>query len=313
VNHSNDHLLIRGKGDPYLVSEEITVICNTLKKKGIGKIRKLVLDTSAFSENLKTSGLAGSLNPYDALNGALAVNFNTIYIRKNSKGIISSAEEQTPLTPLAIEKAKFIKRRSLERINISTDPSESLQYVGELFEAILKKRGMIIKKPQIVQGKLNKQWKLLYTHRNSRYLAEMLQGLLMYSNNYIANQIFLLLGANAFDFPADFDKSRKMVQQYLKTKFSADWKNINFDEASGISRKNSLSAAFLMKVLDRFKDNFLMLRTKGGVYLKSGTLDGVYNYAGYILTDKGLRGFVIILNQPRNTRDKILSLLESVM
>ena len=38
---------------------------------------------------------------YDALNSALAVNFNTVYaVRSGNK--VRSAEEQTPITPLAI-------------------------------------------------------------------------------------------------------------------------------------------------------------------------------------------------------------------
>jgi len=46
------------------------------------------------------------------------------------------------------------------------------------------------------------------------------------------------------------------------------------------------------------------------VLRKSGTLSGVYNYAGYLRGSDGLYPFVILTNQAANNRDEILGLLQ---
>ena len=60
-----------------------------------------MLDASYYPSNLRIPGIEDTNNAYDALNSALAVNFNTIYaVRSRNK--VRSAEKQTPITPLAI-------------------------------------------------------------------------------------------------------------------------------------------------------------------------------------------------------------------
>ena len=46
--------------------------------------------------------------------------------------------------------------------------------------------------------------------------------------------------------------------------------------------------------------------------MKSGTLKGVYSYGGYFLDNKDLDCFVLILNQERNTRERVLKELEQI-
>ena len=73
-------LLIQGGGDPFLISEEITKIARLLKKKGYTRFSALKLDDSLIiTKKFK------SKNAYDALNGALVVNFNSLFLKKNYK------------------------------------------------------------------------------------------------------------------------------------------------------------------------------------------------------------------------------------
>ena len=46
------------------------------------------------------------------------------------------------------------------------------------------------------------------------------------------------------------------------------------------------------------------------IFIKSGTLKGVYTYAGYFVREDNFESFVIILNQKKNNRDRILDLIE---
>src|SRR6202045_1148977 len=94
-------LYVRGGGDPFLISEELATLATELVA-AIGKapITGIVLDASYYPANLRIPGIEEDAEPYDALNSALAVNFNTVYaVRRGDK--VDSGESQTPITPLA--------------------------------------------------------------------------------------------------------------------------------------------------------------------------------------------------------------------
>jgi len=124
-------LYVRGGGDPFLISEELAPLATDLVA-AVGKqpINGIVLDASYYPSNLSIPGIEDTNNAYDALNSALAVNFNTIYaVRRGSK--VSSAERQTPITPLAIAQFRARSPKGSGRISLSQDPTVSLQYAGE--------------------------------------------------------------------------------------------------------------------------------------------------------------------------------------
>jgi D-alanyl-D-alanine carboxypeptidase/D-alanyl-D-alanine-endopeptidase (penicillin-binding protein 4) len=81
-------------------------------------------------------------------------------------------------------------------------------------------------------------------------------------------------------------------------------------EGSGLSRTQRSTAAGMMRILEVFKPYADLLQEVGGVLRKSGTLTGVYNFAGYIRGPDGLYPFVIITNQTVNNRAEILQLLQ---
>jgi serine-type D-Ala-D-Ala carboxypeptidase/endopeptidase (penicillin-binding protein 4) len=110
-------LYIRGGGDPFLISEELTQLASPLVA-AIGKqpLSGIVLDASYYPSDIRIPGIEDTDEAYDALNSALAVNFNTIYAVRKGK-TVHSAEEQTPITPLAI--SQFRARGSQGRSRIS--------------------------------------------------------------------------------------------------------------------------------------------------------------------------------------------------
>ena len=70
---------MRGGGDPFLVSEELALLATDLVA-AVGKkpIAGMVLDASYYPPNLRIPGIEDTSEAYNALNSALAVNFNTI-------------------------------------------------------------------------------------------------------------------------------------------------------------------------------------------------------------------------------------------
>ena len=95
----NRVLYVRGGGDPFLISEELAPLAAELVA-AIGRepITGIVLDASYYPSDLRIPGIEDTDEAYNALNSALAVNFNTIAaVRKGNT--VRSAEEQTPITP----------------------------------------------------------------------------------------------------------------------------------------------------------------------------------------------------------------------
>jgi D-alanyl-D-alanine carboxypeptidase/D-alanyl-D-alanine-endopeptidase (penicillin-binding protein 4) len=303
-------LAIKGFGDPFLISDEIRIIAQQLRNSGVSRFNRIMLDQSYFAEDLAIPGLSKTSNPYDALNGALVVNFNTIQVQKRLSGKIVSAEQETPLTPLAAAKATAIARGKTGRINLSANKADCNRYAGELFAAIFREQGITIAHDAIGETAVDAAWQLRYMHRNPRALTDVLHGLLQYSNNFIANQIFLAIPqASDTATPASLQKSRRLFENHIRTRLDVADGELIMVEGSGISRGNRVTGNVMISILERFKPHAELLTPKDGHPIKSGTLTGVYNYAGYIRTGKGLRSFVIMLNQGKNHRDAILALL----
>lgn len=306
------NLYIKGGGDPFLISEEVGGIVAELKEHGCTEINDIYLDDTAFHLGDMADGAGSSENPYDAQNSALAVNFNTINVLKDTAGDVSSAEAQTPTLALMVELAAGLEP-GLHRINITRhQPIGSAtvsRYVGELFRAFQQQEsipgaGVIARK--MVPDDLAP----FYIHHSSKSLKDVIGPLMQFSNNFVANQIFLAAGAASFGYPATWAKGRQAVLAYLRQQRDLGPAAIQIFEGSGLSRKNMVSPAAMVQLLDSFKPYAELLVQEDGKLLKSGTLDGVYCYAGYFVTGQRLDSFALLLNQAENNRDRLLDILE---
>src|SRR6516162_8025230 len=157
---------VRGGGDPFLISEELAPLAtNLVAVVGKESIDGIVLDASYYPSNLRIPGIEDANNAYNALNSALAVNFNTIYaVRSGNK--VSPAEKQTPITPLAIAQFQARGPKGSGRISLSQDPAVSLQYAGELIAAFIERAGGSVK-GRISTGTVPEGLKKVYIHRQS--------------------------------------------------------------------------------------------------------------------------------------------------
>lgn len=307
-------LLIRGLGDPFLVSEEIARIADTLAQRGLQQVRRLVMDDSAFEADPDLPSERGASDPYAARNSALAVNFNTVNLDWAADGSLITAEKQTPLTALALELGAQLSPGEVQRINLGDDPRAGLRQAQQLFQLFFEESGITVSDGSFNRNAVTDEWTLFYSHRSSRSLRENLDGLLRYSNNFIANQLFLTLGAQVSGYPATSDKARAALQQQLVElygdSFGRDPQSLLMLEGSGLSRTQRSSAAGMMHILEVFKPYADLLPEVDGVLRKSGTLTGVYNFVGYIRGNDGLYPFVILTNQTANNRAEILRLLK---
>src|SRR4029079_2579639 len=122
-----------------LVSEELAELASALVT-AIGKqpISNIVLDASYYPSNIRIPGIEDTEEAYDALNSALAVNFNTINALRKGKSV-QSAEKQTPITPLAISQFQARGSQGRGRISLTQDPKVGVQYAGEWIAAFIER------------------------------------------------------------------------------------------------------------------------------------------------------------------------------
>ncbi len=312
---NKNNLYIKGYGDPLLTSEVVREIAHTLAGMGIRQLAAVYLDTSSFALNGETAAEENSDNPYDAPNGALVVNFNALPVKIARDQTMTSGELQTPVIPLMVQAAKQLGP-GMHRINVNTLLSEgqrtpALRYTGELFVVLLREAGITVPGYNIKQVPPNLQ--PIYVHRGEKSLEEIIRVCLKNSNNFIANQIFLACGTKTYGLPATWEKSRQVFTGFTQRTLQLGPDKIRVQEGSGLSRQNRVSPAALLAILDLFKPYSTLLNRQNDILLKSGTMKDVYCYAGYFPEGDDLIPFAILLNQPKNTRSRVLEILHAAV
>jgi D-alanyl-D-alanine carboxypeptidase/D-alanyl-D-alanine-endopeptidase (penicillin-binding protein 4) len=154
---------------------------------------------------------------------------------------------------------------------------------------------------------------------DSRPLAEVVYDINKHSNNVMARQVLLAVGALC-DRPSTPGAGARVVSHWLASK-GLDWNELVMENGSGLSRIERISPehmgtllvdAFRSPVMPEFMaslpvasvDGTMGRRLNGlGVaaqaHVKTGSLDGVKAIAGYVLDQRGHRiAVVCIINHP---------------
>jgi len=305
----NFDLKIKGFGDPLLISEVVRDIARLLAAL-LGRatvINDLIVDDSYFSQPLTIPGISSSSQPYDAPNGALCVNFNTVFFKHSNSGYISS-EPQTPLLPYA-EKRIRNRKKMAGRIVLSNIEKENTIYAGKLFEYFLKQDGVQVS-GDVRPGKVYPtRDKLIFRYTSRFSLTEIISKLLEHSNNFTTNQLLISAGIEAFSPPGNLEKGVAAALAYASEELKIE--DMAIVEGSGVSRQNRVSARQMMRILEAFEPNFVLLRQQGRDFYKTGTLYGVNTRAGYIAGQNGGRyRYVVMVNtRGKSTRPIMRRLL----
>ncbi len=287
-------LAVKGSGDPGLVSEELLIIAQNLKAQGLKAVKGLILDDSDFASNIVIDGQGDSGRAYDAVNGALVANYNTINVKKLKNGQVVSNEPQTPLTPLVLARMKSAKAGAY-RTNLGGAKNVASRYFGELLLEFLKQQDVSVT-GELSFREVPAEAALFYRHESSKTLAEVLRGMLEYSTNFTANQIFLMMGAKQYGAPATVAKSIDVMTAFLRD--DVGLRDFAVFEGAGLSRQNHFSPREMVKLLDYFYPHRDLLNFKDGVFhAKTGTLNGVNTYAGYVDLPNGeVARFALFVN-----------------
>ncbi len=279
-------LIIRGGGDPQLTPESLWLIVQDIKRRGITEIRGgLFLDESFFDKLRRAPGLRSfrTQNPYDAMLGALSVNFNTVavhiypglapgdplivglvpetdYFTVNNNGETKATGKRT-VSAMRVNGKGKVKVNITGRMRLSDrgkiiylNIDDPLRYAREAFLAYLKRAGIKINGIGGVKPTPGNA-KLLYMYQ-SVPLSVILRGLNRYSNNFVAEQIAKTMAAEVSSSPGTHKKALSLNLSFLN-KAGVDTSGIVLADGSGLSRKNRLTVkavAQLLSVMSRKYD-----------------------------------------------------------
>lgn len=299
-NENSKNLYFKGFGDPLFISEVIEQLCHEISLK-TDSIHNIFIDQTYFANQIIIPGKGESLNPYDASIGALCANFNTIMFKWSPKEKrFVSAEAQTPLLDIF---HKDIKKTNLNQGRIILTKQQSLLYPGFLIRYFLEKNNV-----KVTGSVLQAGFKICegkeHTFLSPFEIKEVVQRLLKYSNNYIANLLLLSIGAKIYGAPATLEKGLKAIKHFSKQNLGLKFPTIF--EGSGLSRSNKISPEQMLKILIKFMPFHSLLKQKGNEFYKTGTLSGVRTRAGYIVgNDKRLYPYVIMVNNKNKGYESI--------
>jgi serine-type D-Ala-D-Ala carboxypeptidase/endopeptidase (penicillin-binding protein 4) len=347
-------LYLRGGGDPYLVSEQLFALTKALREKGLKEIRgNIVVDDSLFipSEPLDENEKLG-YRSYHAPYSALSLNFNSVKVTVipgtgagkparilvdpvseyiTAKGSVTTLKGKSPAQvtinkhPAAGDKERITVTGTIgEDAPIKSryvNVAEPALYTGEVFKELLLREGIKVT-GNVLRGKTPPQAEA-YLDFSSRPLGVVVYWLDKFSNNFMAEQISLALGAYVHGAPGTREKGLAVIRKHLLS-CGVDEGDFQLTEASGLSRNNRISASALVKVLqaaardfgynvefmaslgvagvdgtlkEKFTDPSLKRRIRG----KTGTLRGVNALTGYGVSPDGkLFVFACIVNCLRN-------------
>lgn len=147
-------------------------------------------------------------------------------------------------------------------------------------------------------------------------LAEQIQKMNQLSNNVMTRQLMLTLGAFAYGQPANLESGRRAVLETLR-QFGVPLEHAIIDNGSGLSRQTRVSAGDLATLLfkmyhSEYADTFISSlavaghsgtlkkrfrgeKLAGRIYGKTGTIDEVRSFAGYLLAENGNTYIVVII------------------
>ena len=355
------NLYVRGGGDPKLVIERLQEAYAALQAQGVNVILgDLVLDHSAFDlPEIDPGAFDGeALRPYNASPDALLFNFKSVILKfqPDPAAGVARVVSEPPMAGLAIDATVPLApgRCSDWRGGLGArfDDPDSIRFTGRYpaacgelawpvayqqpgtyavraFEGAWRAMGGLLT-GQARSGLTPPQARLLHEAR-SLPLADILIDVNQWSNNVMAQQVFLSLGdvplAPEAGAPAgrrsSFERARAVVGQWWQRTFGPRVAAPVLENGSGLSRVERITPEALAVLLRHaarhaqaqpFVQSLAVAGVSGtaariardprspaygNAFLKTGTLRDVTGLAGYVNAANGSRYAVVgFVNHP---------------
>jgi serine-type D-Ala-D-Ala carboxypeptidase/endopeptidase (penicillin-binding protein 4) len=351
------NLIIKGGGDPKLVVERLWLLLQRVRSLGIHTIGgDLILDRSAFDAVDKNAAAFDGepMKPYNASPDALLVNYKSVVMTftPNPAAGLASVQYDPPLHGVVMPpsvpltnagcsdyrgalKADFSDPKRIRfggnyssqcgekvwPVAYADPPSFAGRAVLGLWESMAGKLGGMVRTIDARQqgtAQASASSRPLFS-LSSPTLGEVMRDMNKYSNNVLAQHVFLSLSLNArvgsaaMSAPATFEASQALLSAWWKSRYGAGTAvggAVGLDQpivenGSGLSRIERASALSLARMLqDAYGAPFMpelvaslpmngvdgtLRRSKaasGVAHLKTGSLNNVVSRAGYVHAQK---------------------------
>ena len=340
-------LWLRGSGDPRLVVEDLWLLVHAIRGAGVSEIRgDLVLDRSAFEPVVHDPGAfdGEALRPYNAGPDALLMNYKAVgfhfvpdavsrQVRVHSLPLMAGMDVPAtvkasdgpcndwraglggdfadPMRPQFRGVFPLSCGEKVWHVNLLTPE----RYAQAVFRQLWEASGGVWR-GQVRGGTTPADARRIAQHE-SRPLAEVIRDINKYSNNVMARQLFLTVGAEVLRLPASDERARRVIGEWLVGKGLAP-REFVLENGAGLSRIERLTTSGLARLLvaaygsplmPEFMsslplvgiDGTMRKRTAaaGFAHIKTGLLADARAIAGYVLAASGRRYAVVaFVNHP---------------
>jgi D-alanyl-D-alanine carboxypeptidase/D-alanyl-D-alanine-endopeptidase (penicillin-binding protein 4) len=345
------NVYIQGQGDPKLVLERMWLLLRRLQGAGITSIRgDIVLDRSAFDVPESDPGAFDGepLRPYNASPDALLLNYKSVVMTFTPApgGNVAHIQYDPPLAGVQTQDTVVLSATACNdyRATLKPDFSDPLRirftgsypsscgervwpvaYADPANFALRAVQGLWISLGGKLSGSVRfgnvpprlTSEKPLFEVRSAP-LAEIIRDINKFSNNVMAQQLFLTLGRDSNGSVGSFTASRFVIQRWWQERITQD-EPLNMDNGSGLSRTERISAQALGRLLQSAYRSPLMpeliaslpisgidgtmkrskSNSQGSAHLKTGSINGVTAIAGFVHATSGKHYVLVALvNHP---------------
>lgn len=205
--------------------------------------------------------------------------------------------------------------------------------LSQHFTAALIRGGIVVDGLPLVEDADRTRKTKIYSHY-SVPLIDMIAETNVKSNNHYAEYLFKYLGVSNNSSSTNKAAIRTIKNFWKQKGLSVD--QLFQNDGSGLSPGNAVSAQFFVELLSymrlhsKYKDQFyktlavsgvsgtlssFLYKTPllGKVYAKSGTLERVKSYAGYIHSGKGTYVFCVLVNNPNGSSSSVQMQIEKFL
>ena len=349
------NLVLRGQGDPKLNAESFWMLLRNLRGRGLRDLRgDVILDRSYFAPAQYTPLDDDVYRTYNVPPDALLVNFKALRFTfvPDEKGVQIYTEPTLPglvvrnelkLGAGACPDGNRAFRELAQAAFQSVPPRASFTgtYPASCGERELN---VAIHDPQdyfaaflrelwtelggtwtggVRDGVASPGAKLLYVHE-SEPLAKLVRDINKFSNNVMARQLFLTIGAEKGGAPARAEEAVRVIKDWVASKkISAP--ELTLENGSGLSRNERISVEHLAALLQAAWGSAMMpefisslpvvaadgtmkkrlnnQRVAGSAHIKTGLLSDARAIAGYVLDRHGRRHVVVMIVNHARARD----------
>ena len=336
------NVYLRGSGDPRLVVERVWLLMRRLQGLGIQKIQgDIVLDRGAFDlpERNPASFDGEPLRPYNAAPDALLVNFKSLVFQfvPDRAANLARIHVEPPLAGVQFPASVGLTNTDCSDYRSSlradwTDPlrirftgsfpatcgekvwavayAAPQQFAARAIAGMWQQMGGQLA-GQVREGVVPANLQPVFTIE-SPALSEVIRDINKFSNNVMAQQLFLTLSQQARS-TGSWDASREAMQAWWRDRIGGEVPV--FDNGSGLSREERISALGLARLLQfawgsptmselmsslpvsGLDGTLKRSKSQSIAHLKTGSLRDVAGIAGYVDAANGKRLILVaVLN-----------------